>query len=352
MSRYFIDAASERVRDSFVLGLGLVVLAITLLYNARPTAAAEPELVSVKKIWDQAPHNAFTDLIRFKDQWYCTFREADDHVGGDGQSRVLVSLNGETWRSAALVSEEGIDLRDPKLSITADGRLMMVMGGSVYRGGKKLLGRQPRVAFSVDGTTWTPPERVLEEGHWLWRVIWHDGRAYGASYTAPAGEEKSAERELMLFSSSDGKHFEKVADLDVTGRPNETTLRFLDNGDLVALVRRELADQSGWIGTSRAPYREWKWKPIGHRLGGPNFIPTPDGSLWAGSRIYPGGAKTVLARMTRDSYEPVLTLPSGGDNSYPGLVWHEGLLWMSYYSSHEGKTSIYLAKIRLPEGTP
>ena len=56
-----------------------------------------------------------------------------------------------------------------------------------------------------------------------------------------------------------------------------------------------------------------------------------------------------MARMTADGdYEPVLTLPSGGDTSYPGLVWHDGLLWMSYYSSHEGKTSIYLAKIKLP----
>lgn len=45
---------------------------------------------------------------------------------------------------------------------------------------------------------------------------------------------------------------------------------------------------------------------------------------------------------------PALTLPSRGDNSYTGLVWHEGLLWVSYYSSHEGKTSIYLAKVRLP----
>jgi hypothetical protein len=28
-------------------------------------------------------------------------------------------------------------------------------------------------------------------------------------------------------------------------------------------------------------------------------------------------------------------------------VWHEGLLWTSYYSSHEGKSAIYLAKVRL-----
>jgi hypothetical protein len=41
-----------------------------------------------------------------------------------------------------------------------------------------------------------------------------------------------------------------------------------------------------------------------------------------------------------------LALPSGGDCSYAGMVWHDDLLWISYYSSHEGKTSIYLATIR------
>ena len=39
----------------------------------------------------------------------------------------------------------------------------------------------------------------------------------------------------------------------------------------------------------------------------------------------------------------------GGDTSYAGLVWREDLLWISYYSSHEGKTSIYLAKVSIGE---
>ena len=30
------------------------------------------------------------------------------------------------------------------------------------------------------------------------------------------------------------------------------------------------------------------------------------------------------------------------------MIFHEDLLWMSYYSTHEEKTSIYLAKVRLP----
>ena len=28
---------------------------------------------------------------------------------------------------------------------------------------------------------------------------------------------------------------------------------------------------------------------------------------------------------------------------HPGLVRHEGALWISYYSGHEGNTTIYLA---------
>ncbi len=47
---------------------------------------------------------------------------------------------------SALVAEKGIDLRDPKLSITPDDRLMIVAGGSVYEG-KTLLG--PAAASDV-----------------------------------------------------------------------------------------------------------------------------------------------------------------------------------------------------------
>ena len=41
------------------------------------------------------------------------------------------------------------------------------------------------------------------------------------------------------------------------------------------------------------------------------------------------------------------SLPSSGDSSYPGLVWHDNQLWISYYSSHEGKAAIYIARVKL-----
>jgi hypothetical protein len=322
--------------------------------NATPqdTPATNSSLLSVTKIWDAGKHNAFTDLIRFDGRWFCTFREADAHVGGDGRIRVLVSNSGERWESAALIAEEGVDLRDPKLSIAPGNRLMLTLGGSVYNG-RTLVERQPRVAFSTNGRSWSKQVRVLEKDDWLWRVTWHKGRAYGITYTVPVQGPPGAEWSVSVVASEDGTNYQKVSRLNVPGRPNEGTLRFLDDGRCVALLRREgrdaKSDKQAWIGVSSAPYRDWQWHPAGLFIGGPNFIVLPDGTMVAGGRDVSGrsGPRTFVGPMTLHSVEPKWLLPSGGDCSYPGLVLHEDLLWVSYYSSHEGKSSIYLAKIRI-----
>src|SRR4051812_523586 len=66
-----------------------------------------PRLMECRRIWDAAPHNAFTDLVRFKDRWVCVFREGDTHVAPDGKLRVIESADGKQWAPAALVSLAG-----------------------------------------------------------------------------------------------------------------------------------------------------------------------------------------------------------------------------------------------------
>src|SRR3954454_24458511 len=94
-------------------------LCVAALFPLAPAAAVAdapvPVLVSVEKIWDAGKHNAFTDLARWRGKWYCTFRESEAHVGGDGGLRVLESADGRAWESVALITENGVDLRDPKL---------------------------------------------------------------------------------------------------------------------------------------------------------------------------------------------------------------------------------------------
>jgi hypothetical protein len=334
--------------------LRTVLIAFGFLVSS---AASELELISVKRIWNEAPHSAFGDLIRFDNQWFCVFREGKWHVArpgeeDDGKLRVISSKDGEQWKSAALIAEPGTDLRDPHLSITADGRLMIVAGGSEYPEGK-YAGRQPRVMFSKNGTAWSAPQRVLERGHWLWRVTWHKGRAYGVSkYGSPSKELPEDPRRNNLVTSTDGVQWQTITELKVPGG-DETTLRF--SGDrLVALMRRTWEDGNiAWTGSSAPPYKEWQWKPSGVFMGGPNFVVLKEDRMVAGGRVLSGGdaksPKTMLGMLTPGAFAPALTLPSGGDNSYPGFVFHDGLLWTMYYSSHEGKTGIYLAKVRVTD---
>ena len=184
---------------------------------------------------------------------------------------------------------------------------------------------------------------MLAEDHWLWRVTWHQGVGYCVS---KLGEGRHPRRGF-LYSTRNGIEWEWITEFRLPNdewTASETTLRVMPDGEMVSLTRPH------WIGTSQPPYVDWSWTKIPHGLGGPNFIRWSDGALWAASRGRLGDDPgNVLARMTRTSYEPVLLLPSGGDCSYPGMVEHRDQLWMSYYSSHEEKTSIYLARINLSD---
>lgn len=327
------------------------VLTLSCCFVCRLGFAAAPvaELIEVNKIWDQAPHNAFTDLKFWNDRFVCAFREGRSHVSADGKVRVLTSTDGREWRPAALVALDGYDLRDAGLSITPRGRLML-NGGAAPRPADDV--RVPTgtfVSFSDDAETWTKPTIVVQPGRWLWRVTWHDGKAYGVAYSAngkPAGLSR-------LLVSDDGLDYHVlVPTLLDDGWPTEATLRFDEDGTLFCLQRRDGKEplNTAMLGVSEPPYTEWQWNNLGMYFGGPNFTQLPDGRWIAAGRIRrDSGSKTELAWLdvNEKKLKPLLQLPSGGDESYPGLVWHDGVFWVSYYSSHEGKTSIYLAKVRV-----
>ena len=315
---------------------------------AQCVSAADPpvtaELVEVTKIWDRANHNAFTDLVRFNDQWYCAFREGEKHVSKEGKLRVIRSADGATWESAGLLELADYDLRDACLSIMPDGRLMLLGGAQQAEENRYPTGTV--VSFSSDGLQWTAPKLVLPLGQWLWRVTWHDDTAYGIAY--PTGEGA----DYALQATTDGLDY-RVVPLDASppsgGRLTEARLRFDADGVCRCLQRRDGPANSALLGTAAPPYTSWKWQDLGMFFGGPNFIQTPAGQWIGGGRIMDPSAHTDVTWLDLEAGKMVslLKLPSGGDCSYPGMVWHDDLLWMSYYSSHEGRTSIYLAKVQI-----
>lgn len=327
--------------------LPLLLLAVATTGLARGEEGIE--LVEVKKIWDQAPHNAFTDLIRFQDRWFCVFREGQGHVSPDGALRVITSSDGEHWESAALITSPHSDLRDAKISVTPDGQLMLAGAETLHAPTTHRI--QSLVWFSADGRNWSARHEVADPDFWLWRITWHKGKAYGFGYGC--GKDN---RGIRLYASSDGKSFQTlVSEVPVEGTyPNETSLVFLPDDTAYCLLRQDGEPRDGYLGVSRPPYTEWTWKRLNAQIGGPHMIVLPDGRLVAAVRLYGDRARTSLCRIDPEAgtLTEWLTLPSGGDTSYAGLVLHEGLLWVSYYSSHEGKTSIYLAKVRISPSRP
>ncbi len=328
---------------------------LILVAAAAGCGSSEAEVVSVQRIWDQASHSAFTDLVRFKEAWYCTFREGESHVSADGSIRVISSADGESWSSTAhFPLEPGRDLRDPKLVVTPDGRLML-LGFDVGRLDEDKREVFSFVSFSSDGSSWSELERVAEADVFLWRVTWHKGVAYGVGYTDRRVHSHRPDQSefARLYRSDDGVKFDPYVNyMFERGSPSEASIIFLEDETALCLLRRDGKSQSAQIGTSTPPYSLWHWKDLSVYIGGPDLISLPDGRLVASGRLRLSEKERRTALWWLDpeagKVTEFLQLPSGGDTSYPRMVFHEGLLWISYYSSHEDKTSIYLAKVRLP----
>lgn len=300
------------------------------------------ELVSLKRIWDAAPHNAFTDLVFHRGEWLCVFREGKGHVSPDGAVRVLASKDGETWTSAAVLRSERGDLRDPKIVPAPGGRVFLTAAIALPQPGPV---RHQTVAWaSRNGREWGEPVDIGDPNVWLWRVVWRKRVAYGVGY------DTSGEDFVRLYRSRDGRAFETVLPtLFDQGQPNESGIVFEPDGTAICLLRRDGNPGSGFVGRAKPPYRDWDWQDLGVKIGGPQCLRLKDGRVIGAVRLYDGGARTSLVWVDSKAGKitEFLKLPSGGDTSYPGLVWRQGMLWVSYYSSHEGKTSIYLAKVRL-----
>lgn len=316
-----------------------------------PAATTRPALLGVRKIWDAAPHNAFTDLVRFNGHLVCAFRESSGHIKKDGYIRVILSDDdGETWSNAADLRGPRGDVRDAKLAPTPDGRLALLTCVNLSAGGY-----QSVVYGSADGKTWEGPRDVAEHNVWLWGLKFNEGVGYSVGYGT-----LGSDRYVRLYRTTDAtRTFAAVTDKLAIGMPfpNESALAFAPDGTATLLQRCD--PDPAVIGTAKPPYTNWTFKASATRVGGPALLRLADGRWLGAGRLFDDGARGKGPRTSLFWVEPTtgaidecLRLPSGGDTSYPGFAWtDDGALLVSYYSSHEGKTSIYLARVAMPPRT-
>ncbi|MBQ1048449.1 exo-alpha-sialidase [Micromonospora sp. C51] len=304
---------------------------------------ATTEVRALRRIGDTAPHSAFTDLVRYAGNWFCAFRQGRSHLSDDGVLRVLTSSDGRAWQTSAILAQAGVDLRDPRFVLRPDGRLQLLAAAAT--GMPKRF--RTVTAVSDDGQRWDEPRPVGEPDVWVWQAAWCGDAMYGIGYAT------REPRFVRLYRSEDGFDLRPVVrTLFSGGYPNESGLVFDPDGTATCLLRRDGGTATAQLGRARPPYREWTWTDLGVRVGGPTLCRLPDGTLVAGVRLHDGAVRTAICAVdvARGRLRELVTLPSGGDSSYPGLVWHDERLHVSYYSSHEGRSCVYLAEVELGSG--
>jgi len=318
---------------------------------------------ALHRIYDDGNHNAFTDLIRFRGQFYLTFRNCPDGHMLFTTSRILVlrSADALAWEQVCAFNVPQRDVRDPHFLLFGD-RLFVLSGTWLVDPqdwhATDLNDHQGYGVWTEDGTTWHGPI-ALEgtHGYYIWRAAAYGDTAYligrcvrGFAHYADRQEVRDS-TEAWLLKSKDGLRWER-AGLIQPEYGDEIAFLFEPDGSILAVARGGVSS-AGQVCRAAPPYTTWTRTPLGRTIGGPLVAKWGERYLVAGRKtVDPSRPRTVLYWLEGDTLQEVLELPSGGDNSYPGFVAlspAEGLF--SYYSSHEGSgtslapSSIYLAEL-------
>lgn len=316
--------------------------------------SGQPSGVSIKRIYGNgSSYCAFTSLTKNNGIYYLAFREGESHVseGDYGIIKILVSSNGNDWHIMQTVSLKEVDLRDPCLSVTPNGEILLLCGARYKTNDgnyatKTYYAKENKGAFEEIKPVVVPEEIDDKYCCWIWRITWNDIEGYGVVYRSNDNHSTN----ITLVKTFDGITYSRVTDIELGGDPSETKLSFLKDGTLMAMIRRDGGNKKGYMGYSKYPYTEWNLKELDIYLAGQDFLVDEDLVICSTRLRENIGDKTNIWIGNLDgvfSWSYVLpSLGSGGDTSYTGLLNENDEYWISYYSKHEfNKPAIYLAKI-------
>jgi hypothetical protein len=310
---------------------------------------------SIRRITNDANHNAFTGCCWFKGSLYVAFRQGDAHADPQGKLLVLRSRDeGVTFDHVATIRGQ-FDTRDAHLF--TDGERLYCCGFE-YEGTPDLF--HSGCSSTDNGLNWTPWQRYEGTRHYiLWRPRFWQGKYYCAAYGEFATNESWA---VAWFESEDGLRWKMMREL-LRGPelPSECSFDFRKDGEIVMIVRRDFKKHTPLLGRSKPPYDRWEFVELNVELHGPVlWLVGPE--IWTAGRWFAAPGIAHVGVFSVENNRPTLrcVLPSGPgfDCSYAAVSRFPGNLRryaFSYYSNHTApddpradqwsKTDIYLADI-------
>ena len=213
--------------------------------------------MEVLKVWDNGMYCAFPSLLKYRDRYYCAFREGVSHVDDEGYIRILCSENGKDWVSKEVIRIKASDLRDPCLSIMPNGKMLLLCGLRSKVENERYKVRTYSSIFDDENDLFEelkPVNLKITSNHnydceWLWKLTWYEGRGYGFAYY----NDGDNDCKISLFETEDGINYSKITDVSIDGNLTESRVQFTANGDMTALVRQDGVVNNGIIGYSTFP---------------------------------------------------------------------------------------------------
>lgn len=300
----------------------------------------------VRKIYEDGMHCAFTDLVKWKGQYYVSFRRSECHglvPGGD--VFVIRSRDLQEWQVCGKLTS-GLDDRDAamipdldRLWLYSAGRYVTTkfVDGAVRLDSQGEAWLQTHVSVTTDGETWSVPKPVYKRDFWLWHPYKFGNTFYCACRNI---DVSSADRVLDLVRSDDGFKWEKVTRMMERGGGEAAMVCFEDGRVLCASRGAENKPLTNFH-EALPPYTRWKHWSAAHSMQGPALVRVGDRVIGAGrvrKSVRDGAGVTALFRIDpkHQRSQHLINLPSGGDTSYCGLLTlDENTLLITYYSQHE-----------------
>jgi hypothetical protein len=333
--------------------------------NSLQADAPKVEVTNIRRVFHNGEHNAFTDMVRFRDRYYLTFRSCPDGhmVHPTASVIVLASDDLKSWEVVHRFSVRHRDTRDPHFLIFKEK--LFIYTGTWYSGATTL----DRADYDVnlhlgyavwtdDGASWSQP--ILLDGtfgHYIWRAAAWNDKAYLCGRRKIDFEvlDKGEGRKItsLMLESDDGLIWRKKAVFQpIEG--DETAFQFDEDGSVTAIARA-FRNAPAQVLRSHYPWTDWERVKLDRYIGGPLLVRW--GDRWVvGGRKMIDGAKTSMYWLNDSTLSEFAELRSGGDTSYPGFSELSPThAVMSWYSSHEKDeqgqtiTAIYLADLRIAE---
>ncbi len=302
---------------------------------------------------------AWPAMFTFEGNIYLEFESTNGHAGlnGSGSNGATGELlryrsadNGKTWTTLPTMPAG-----------TTEGEYVGV-GNTLYRYTFNMSTSTTQLQTSTDGVNFTAPQNVYQSPYWFWGVTYDD--ATHMFWAAPHAIENDDNRQVRLLNSTDGLNWNYVSTVHGPGdSESETALKRMDDGTMVALVRKKWYDRDAWLVTADGNYTDWTSTQTATHLSGEHFFEI-GGETFVTSRAYldpnlstpqlladsqslgdPSLTYTMIYKFT-DNYQliPWAVVDSMGDSGYPFLVETPDSVLVAYYSQHEDSVSkVFLA---------